>query len=158
MAVSVVLLLAFLIGVVCGLRTFTGPALVCWGARLGWLNLAGSHLAFLANLITVIIFSVLALGELAADKTSKIGRRTAPGPLSARLLSGALCGGAFAIAGGASVVLCCLFGIVGALAGAFGGYSARHAATREGRLPDLPVALFEDLVAIGGGWFLVSRF
>jgi uncharacterized membrane protein len=69
-----------------------------------------------------------------------------------------MCGGAFAVGGGASFVMCCLLGGLGGLIGAFAGYTARHVATSDGRLPDLPVALVEDLVAIGGGLFLVSRF
>lgn len=153
-----VLVLAFLIGAVCGLRSMTGPALVCWGAHLGWLDLAGSHLAFLASPIALIVFSVFAVGELIADKLPRAGRRTAPGPLTARVLMGGLCGGAFAIAGGASFAMCCLLGGLGGLIGAFAGYTARRTATSDGRLPDLPVALFEDLVAVGGGLFLVSRF
>lgn len=153
-----VFLLALLIGVVCGLRSLTGPALVAWGAHLGWLDLTGSHLAFLANIISVVIFSLLAIGELIADKTSKVGRRTMPGPLIFRLLTSALCGAAFAIAGGASVGVCCLLGALGALIGAYGGYWVRHAITSGGKVPDLPVALCEDLIAIAGGLFLVSRF
>lgn len=158
MAVVLVLLLALLIGIVCGLRSLTGPALVCWGAHLGWLNLAGSHLAFLASLISLIIFLLLALFELIADKTPKIPRRTTPGPLIWRILMGGLCGAAFAVAGDASLGLCCLMGGLGGVLGAFAGYNARRALTSQGRLPDLPVALFEDLIAIGGGLFLVSRF
>ena len=158
MAVALVLLLAFLIGIVCGLRSLTGPALLCWGAHLGWLNLAGSHLAFLASLISVIIFSLLALFELIADKTPKIPPRTTAGPLVWRILVGGFCGAAFAVAGDASLGLCCLLGSLGGVLGAFAGYTARRALTSHGRLPDLPVALFEDLIAIGGGLFLVSRF
>jgi len=158
MAVALVLLLAFLIGIVCGLRSLTGPALVCWGGHLGWLNLAGSHLAFLASLISLIIFSLLALFELIADKTPKIPPRTTPGPLVWRILTGGLSGAAFAVAGDASLVMCCLLGGLGGVIGAFAGYWARRALTSQGRLPDLPVALFEDLIAIGGGLFLVSRF
>ena len=158
MTVALVLLLAFLIGMVCGLRSLTGPALVCWGAHLGWLNLAGSHLAFLAGLISVIIFSLLAIFELIADKTPKIPARTAPGPLIWRILMGGLCGAAFAVAGGASLGLCCLLGSLGGVLGAYAGYWSRRALTSQGRLPDLPVALVEDLIVIGGGLFLVSRF
>ena len=40
--------LAFLIGVVAGLRAMTAPAAVSWAARLGWLNLQGTPLAFWA--------------------------------------------------------------------------------------------------------------
>jgi len=36
MAPSLVLLLAFLIGVVCGLRSLTAPAVVAWAAHRGW--------------------------------------------------------------------------------------------------------------------------
>ena len=40
-----VLLLAFLIGVIAGLRSMTAPAVVAWGARLHWLKLQSSLLS-----------------------------------------------------------------------------------------------------------------
>lgn len=156
-----VLLPALLMGVVCGLRSMTGPALVCWGAHLGWLRLEGSHLAFLAGTAAVVVFSICAVGELIADKLPKIPRRTSAGPLAWRVIVGAVCGAAFALSGGAAafaLVLGCLPGILGALIGAFGGYWTRRAATVTKGLPDLPVALLEDLIAVGGGVILVSRF
>ena len=61
-----ILLFAFLIGCVCGLRSMTAPAVVAWGAHLGWLHLDGSWLAFLANKISLVVFSLLAIGELIA--------------------------------------------------------------------------------------------
>lgn len=158
MSAAVVVLLAFLIGVVCGLRSLTGPALVCWGAELGWLHVARSHLAFLGRAITVGIVSLLAVGELIADKLPKTPRRTAPGPLTWRVLMGGMCGAACGIGGDASVVISCLVGALGGLIGAFAGYWARRALTAEGKLSDFPVALVEDLIAVGGGLFLVSRF
>jgi len=158
MSVSTVLLLAFLIGVVCGLRSFTGPALICWGAELGWLNLTGLHLSYLGTSVAVIVFSLFAVGELAADKTSKIPPRTQLPSLIWRILMGALCGSALASTGKDSVIAGLVLGVLGALAGTYGGYYARRAATRPGRLPDLPVALCEDLIAVAGGLFLVSRF
>ena len=158
MAAALILVLAFLIGLVCGLRSMTGPALVCWGAHLGWLHLSGSHLAFLGSSIALIVFSLLAVGELIADQLPKIPRRTSAGPLTARVLLGGMCGGALAIAGSASFGMSCLLGGLGGLVGAFAGYTARRVATSEGRLPDFPVAVLEDLIAIGGGLFLVSRF
>ena len=36
---NLVFLLAFGIGLITGLRSMTGPAVVCWAAHLGWLNL-----------------------------------------------------------------------------------------------------------------------
>jgi uncharacterized membrane protein len=158
MAASLVLLLAFLIGVVCGLRSMMGPAVVCWAAHLEWLELTGSRLAFLASPISLVLFSLLAIGELIADKTSKIPPRTKAPSLVWRVLMGGLCGGAIAAAGEVSLEFCCLLGGLGGLMGAFAGYLVRHAATAQGRLPDLPVALCEDLIAVAGGLFLVSRF
>ena len=46
---SLVYLLAFGIGLVTGLRSMTGPALVCWAAHLGWLNLEDSRLVFMES-------------------------------------------------------------------------------------------------------------
>ena len=36
---ALVLLLALLIGVIAGLRAMTAPAVVAWGAFLGWIDL-----------------------------------------------------------------------------------------------------------------------
>ena len=49
--------LAFLIGLVAGLRAMTAPAAVSWAARLGWLNLQGTPLAFLGAAVTPWIFT-----------------------------------------------------------------------------------------------------
>ena len=47
-------MLAFLIGVVAGLRAMTAPAAVSWGAALGWLHLKGTWLAWMpAGVATV---------------------------------------------------------------------------------------------------------
>jgi uncharacterized membrane protein len=45
---ALILVLAFGLGVVAGLRSMTAPAIVSWAARLGGLHLAGTPLAFLA--------------------------------------------------------------------------------------------------------------
>ncbi len=42
-----IVLLALVIGIVAGLRTFTAPTAVSWAAHLGWLKLDDSVLAFL---------------------------------------------------------------------------------------------------------------
>ena len=85
---------AFLIGVVTGLRSITAPAGVSWAARLGWLHLENTWLAFLGFAATPYIISVLAIGELIADKLPKTPSRKTPGPFIFRVVSGALCGGA----------------------------------------------------------------
>jgi uncharacterized membrane protein len=155
---SLVLVLAFCIGIVAGLRSFTAPAVVCWAACLGWLNLHGSHLAFMGSIVAVVIFTIFALAELVADKMPKTPSRTTPMPLTFRVVTGALSGAALGIAGSRSVALAAVLGGVGAIAGAFGGYQVRHKLVTSLHVRDYGVAVLEDLVAIGGGLLIVSRF
>ena len=83
-----VLVLAFLIGVVAGLRTFTAPAAVSWAARLGWLLQENTSLSFLGSAAAPWILSVMAVGELIIDKLPKTPSRKAPGGFAARIASG----------------------------------------------------------------------
>jgi uncharacterized membrane protein len=144
--------LAFAIGVVAGLRSFTAPAAVCWAAHLGWLHLTGSGLAFLGSTAAVWISTALALTELVLDKLSWIGARTKPGPLIDRLIMGALSGAALGSTWGA------ISGAAGALVGTYGGYYARHWIVANLKVPDIAVALVEDALAVGGALLIVSRF
>src|SRR5450755_3357610 len=116
-----VLFLALCIGIVAGLRSLTAPAVVSWAAYLGWINLHGSPLAFMGSLWAVGIFTLLALGELVADQLPSTPSRTAAVGLSARIVMGALSGACLGVAGGASLWAAALAGVVGAIAGAFGG-------------------------------------
>jgi uncharacterized membrane protein len=152
------LLLAFGIGVVAGLRSMTAPAAVAWAAHLGWISLHGSPLAFMGSVWAVGIFTVGALGEFVADKLPTTPARTAAVPLTARIVIGLLTGACLGVAGGASYWLGALFGAIGAIAGAFGGYQARVRLVRGLHVPDAAIAIPEDLVAIGLGLLLVSRF
>src|ERR1700689_3099546 len=119
--------LAFLIGVVAGLRSLTAPAVVSWGARLGWLHLENTWLAFLGAPVTPYILSLLAIGELISDKLPKTPTRKAP------LGFGAL-----------------LAGVIGAVAGTLGGYEVRRRLVRAIGGKDFPIALIEDVIAVGG--------
>lgn len=148
---------AFLIGVIAGLRSMTAPAAVSWAGRLGWLHLENTWLAFLGFAATPYILSLLALGELIADKLPKTPSRKAPGPFIGRLVSGALCGAAL---GAASQALIggLLAGVLGAVAGTLGGYEFRARLVRAIGGKDLPIALLEDAIALGGAVGIVSRF
>ena len=152
------LALVFAIGMIAGLRTFTAPAVVCWAAHLGWLNLQSSHLAWMGSTVAVAIFSILALAEIVNDKLPATSSRLALPSLVIRSLSGALAGTALAVATGQSVVLGIVLGALGALAGSFVGYHIRHAIVSGLKIPDFPVALLEDAIAIGCGLLIVSRF
>jgi uncharacterized membrane protein len=158
MSTSMILCLVFAIGIVAGLRTFTAPAVVCWAAYLGWINLHGSHLAFLGYIITAVIVTLLAIAELVNDKLPNTPNRTTPGPLGARIVLGALSGAALAIAGAQPAWVGAIIAIVGAVVGAFGGYRVRHQIVTQLKVKDIVVALTEDLIAIGGGLLIVTRF
>jgi len=154
----VVLLLALGIGLVAGLRSLTAPAVVAWAAHIGWINLHGSPLGFMGSVWAVGVFIVLALVELVADQLPNTPSRTAPVGLSVRIVTGALSGACLAIAGGAAPWLGALAGSCGGIGGAFAGYQARVGLVRALRVPDFAIAVPEDLVAVGLGLFLVSRF
>jgi uncharacterized membrane protein len=158
MTPSLALALAFAIGVVAGLRAMTAPAVVCIAAYLQWINLTNTHFAWMGSIITVAIFTLAALGELVNDKLPKTGPRTAIPSVVVRCLTGALAGAVVGICGGASLVVGAVLGIIGALAGTFGGYQLRHQIVGGLKIKDLPVAIVEDIIAVGGGLLIVSRF
>src|SRR5262245_58099844 len=87
-------LLAFLLGVVAGLRSMTSPAAVSWAARLGWLHLENTPLAFLGFTAAPYIVTVLAIGELINDKLPKTPSRKTLVPFAARIVAGTLSGAA----------------------------------------------------------------
>jgi uncharacterized membrane protein len=149
--------LAFLIGVVAGLRALTPLAAVSWAARLGWLHLDNTWLAFLGYAATPYIFSVLAIGELINDKLPKTPSRKAPPGFAARIVTGTLSGAAF---GAVSQALfgSPVAGALGAVAGTLGGYEFRSRVVKAIGGKDLPIALLEDAIAVGGAFLIVSRF
>jgi uncharacterized membrane protein len=151
-----VYVLAFLIGVIAGLRSLTAPAVVSWAARLGWLHLENTSLSFFGFAATPYVFSALAIAELISDKLPHTPSRKAPMGFGARIVTGALCGSALGAPGDA-LIGGLLAGVLGAVAGTLGGYELRARLARAvGK--DLPVALLEDAIAIGGAFLIVSRF
>jgi len=146
-------LLALAIGFISGLRAMTAPAAIAWGAYLLWLPLAGTALAFMGSIWAVGILTLLAVFELIGDRLPSTPSRKVPVQFATRLLMGGLCGAAIgAVAGVLLAGLAC--GVVGAVLGTYIGAAARAGLARAfGR--DLPAALVEDLVAIGGAFLIV---
>src|SRR6202050_1478635 len=144
-----VLLLALGIGIVAGLRSLTAPAVVAWAAHFDWIHLAGSPLAFMGSKWTAAVFTVLALVEFVADQLPGTPPRTAAVGLSARIVTGALCGASFAVAGGTGLWLGAVAGALGGIAGAFGGYQARVGLVRALRGPAFAVPSGGDTGGIG---------
>ena len=155
---SHVLLLAFLIGVIAGLRTMTAPAVVAWAANRHWLNLHNSPLGLMGSIAAVVVFTLGALGELVIDKLPSTPNRTKLLGLIGRSVLGALSGAAVAAAGAQSIAIGAVLGVAGAIAGAFTGYEIRKRLVGALKVPDFVIALFEDAVAIAGGLIIVSRF
>jgi uncharacterized membrane protein len=151
------LVFAFLIGLFGGLRALTAPAVTAWAVHLGWLKLEGP-LSLIGSVTSVVIFTLLAAAELVADKLPQTPSRTAPPGLIARILMGGLTGACVAAGGGQGAVLGAVLGIVGGIVGCFGGYQARTRLVKALGTPDIFVALVEDLVAVFGCLWVVSRF
>jgi uncharacterized membrane protein len=151
-----VYLLAFAMGVIAGLRAMTPLAAVSWAARLGWLPLQGTPLRFLGSVAAPYILTLFAVVELITDQLPKTPSRKVPVQFGARVVSGGLAGAAIGAPGGA-LVIGIILGIAGAVAGTYGGAAARASLARSfGR--DLPAALLEDAVAVGGAFLIIWSF
>jgi len=153
-----VLVFALLIGVIAGLRAMTAPAVVAWGAFLGWIDVDGKWSDWMANPVTVGLLTVLLLVELVTDQLPKTPSRKVPPQFIARLVTGGFAG---AVIGSASfhTFIGTGAGMVGAVLGTLAGAELRSriAAARGGN--DRPGAFGEDVLAVGGGFlvaFLVS--
>lgn len=149
-----VLVFALLIGVVAGLRALTAPAVVSWAVFLGWLDLDNRWLHWVGHPATVAVLTILAVVELVTDQLPKTPSRKAPPQFAARIITGGFAG---AVLGAAYHYTWSSLGagIVGVVLGTLGGYEfrTRLVAATGGR--DLPIALLEDVIAVGGGFLIV---
>jgi uncharacterized membrane protein len=148
-----VLLLALLIGTVAGLRALTPPAVVAWAALLDWLHVEGTWASWIAHPIVVGLLTVLLVIELITDQLSKTPSRKTTMQFAARLITAGFAGAVIGTGWGYEFSALAA-GVVGAFLGTIGGYEARkRLAAAFGR--DLPAALLEDVVAVGGGFVAV---
>jgi uncharacterized membrane protein len=148
MAIMTWLIAIPLLGVVTGMRSMTAMAVLCWFAYRGDLSLDGTWASWAAKLVTAIIFTVLALVEIGADKLSKTPNRTAVGPLLGRVVMGGLVGAIVAAGLNGSEFEGAILGVIGALVGSFGGFLVRREIVLRQGCKDWPVALAEDASAI----------
>src|ERR1700723_1209185 len=145
--------LALLAGIVAGSRTFTGPAAVSWAARLGYLNLDGSQLAFMGYAWTPWILTLLAIVEMVGDQLPSTPSRKVPTQFGARIVGGALSGATLGVSAG-SWIIGIIAGVIGAVIGTYGGAEIRgYMGKGFGR--DTPAAFIEDAGAIILGLIVV---
>jgi uncharacterized membrane protein len=132
-------LVAILLGFLCGLRTFTAPAVL-------WLIRRDTPLAY--------VFGALALAEYVGDLSPKAPARTRPVGLIARACSGAFCGWTVASLSSTPVAGAVLAGAAFAIIGAYVGLAARsRAITLIGRVP---AGLLEDVVTAAASVAVVA--
>lgn len=137
-----------LLGVATGLRSMTPMALLCWFAYLGYLPVDDTWAAWTQKLSVTLAFTVLAVGELIADKMPWIPSRISPGPLFGRVVLAGLAGSIAATAMQGPGVEGVLLAVLGALLGAFGGFLVRRVLPERLQSPDWVVALGEDGSAV----------
>jgi uncharacterized membrane protein len=134
------LLLAFLFGLIAGLRTFTPPAVL-------WLMRHPGPWA--------IGLGVLAVIEYAGDLHPKAPPRTSTSGLVARVVSGAFVGWMVGLSAGASSIAAAIAGAIAAVIGAYGGLALRL--RLNAAVGNVPAGLLEDAVAIAAAVAIVSR-
>lgn len=154
----VFLTLVFAVGVVAGLRAFTAPMVVSWAARLRWVDLGGTWAALLQGVMVPVILTILAVGEIVTDPLPTTPSRTTLLPFTARILSGAFSGAALATGVGENPLVGLALGALGAIAGTLGGYAARTRLVKALDVPDVAIAIPEDVIAVIGGFLVVAFF
>ena len=141
-----VLISAFVLGFVCGLRALLGLAAASWAASSQQLRLQGTWLSFLGFRFTHYITSLLSIGEIINDKLPKTPSRLVPPQFVARVVMGALTGTAIGLSGG-QLIVGISAGIIGSVVGTFAGAKGRALVAKLfGH--DLPAALLEDAIGV----------
>jgi uncharacterized membrane protein len=125
------LLLVFFLGIVSGIRTFTGPAVL-------WIMRHGGPLAY--------VLCAAAVFEYFYDVHPKAPPRTCTSNMIMRLLSGAFVGWWGAVASGISAPLGALAGAGGAFLGVYGSAMVRRRCSAA--MGNLASGLVEDASAI----------
>lgn len=133
------------LGALSGMRSMAGPLFFARAASSS--GLAG----LLASRRVARALGVLAAAELVADKWPRIPARIEPGPLTGRVLAGALSGASIASARGRRRLVPALLGGGAALASAAGAYLVRKRLGRRLGVPDALLGLAEDALVLASG-------
>ncbi|MDP9427196.1 MAG: DUF4126 family protein [Actinomycetota bacterium] len=146
------------LGAVAGIRSMTPPALLSRAASRGEIEgIEGSPFGFLASPRVANLLTVLALGEILADKLPfSPDRISAPG-LAGRLATGALVGAALFSADGRRGASGGAIGALSSLAASYLSYYARTGTQQRFGLPNPAGGILEDMVALSIGLLSLRR-
>lgn len=150
-------LFPFLIGFFAGLRSLMAPAVIAWTVYLGGLKL-DSPLSIIGSITSVMVFTLLATGEIVADKLPKAPNRTDALGLIARIATGGLTGACVSVGLKHGAIPGALLGAAGGVVGCFVGFYARTRLTKASGARGMLVALLEDAIALTGCIWIVSQF
>jgi uncharacterized membrane protein len=135
-----------ILGIATGMRALTPMAVLCWFMWFAMLPVTRLNF-WTASMVSVVVFTLLAVGEYYGDTLPKTpSRKSLPG-LLARVVLGAFVGAMVfssfeePLAGGV------VFGVAGALIGTYGGYAMRMRLARKVG-SDFPVAVAESALAL----------
>lgn len=146
------------LGAVAGIRSMTPPALVSRAASRGGIKgLEKTPFGFLASPRVATLLTVLALGEISADKLPFAPDRTSIPGLAGRLATGALVGAALFSADGRRSATGGAFGALSSLATSYLSFYLRAGAQERFGLPSPALGLVEDAVALSIGLLSLER-
>ncbi|CAA9579193.1 MAG: hypothetical protein AVDCRST_MAG33-3414 [uncultured Thermomicrobiales bacterium] len=151
----------FAIGIAAGLRSQVPGAALTQALRDGNLGRGRGRLwSTLRRDRSRQIALVSMVGEMVGDKLPVTPSRTEAPSNIGRIGIGAVSGALVASGLGArsgGLVFAALSGAAGAVVGTWGGYHARKGIVESSGLPDLPIALVEDIAAVTIARLAVAR-
>ena len=131
--------LAFVLGLTGGLRTFAPLFAIRW-PYANW---------------STLLSGLLLVGELIADKRPNVPARTGIRPLIGRAVVSGYSASVLVSPMNVNGYVAAFFGAAGAIAGAYAGYLWRVRGAPGLRMNPTFAALLEDLLAVGGAFWLV---
>jgi len=143
-------------GLIAGMRSSSAPAMLSnHFCRHRSAALQRSKWKWFCSRQASAILSVMAAGEVLADKVPSIPDRIAAPSLVGRALSGALAGAVLDKATGGKTPAAPWVGATAAVAATFASFYARRALSR--KISDRKVAIMEDLIVYGVGAWLARN-
>jgi uncharacterized membrane protein len=148
---------ALSMGVIAGMRSMSAPAFVSnYLAHQNSKELTNSSFSLMGSARVANVLKIAAVGEMVADKLPAIPARISPGPLMARILSGALCGASICTAEGKRADVGGILGGLSAIGSAYAFYHLRQEIGETKILPDAALGLGEDALVVSSGLYILS--